>query len=80
VKHHTLNRKAVAELREQRGMSQVDLAASVGVDNSYISQLEGGSREPSAAVALKIAAALGVRFADITATKDLGEAAQAGAR
>lgn len=74
MKHYTLNRQAVAELREQQGMSQADLAQRVGVTGGSISQLESGTREPSAALALKIADVLGVTFADITVTKALDTA------
>jgi transcriptional regulator with XRE-family HTH domain len=76
VKHYTLNRQAVAELREQQGMSQADLAERIGVADSYISLLESGTREPSAATALKIANTLGVEFAVIAVTKGV-QAAQA---
>lgn len=71
MKHYSLNGKAVAELREQQGMTQDDLAQRASLSGSgYISLLETGAREPSGAVALKIAQALGVTFADITVTKD----------
>jgi len=74
MKHYALNRQVVAELREQKGMSQPDLAQRVGVSGGYLCLLENGGREPSASVALRIAEALGVTFADITVTKGLQSA------
>lgn len=71
MKHYTLNRQAVAQLREAQGLSQVQLAEIVGVGPDMLSRYESGARQPSSAVALKIATALGVRFADITVTKGL---------
>lgn len=71
MKHYELDGRQVALLREQRGMGQADLAEKCDLAASYVSLLESGTRQPSSAVALKIAAALGVRFKDITRTKGL---------
>ena len=35
------------DLRKERGLSQVDLASKVGVQNAYISQIESGKRVPT---------------------------------
>ncbi len=52
--------KRVRELRKERGLSQVELAAKVGIDRSYMGFLERGERNPSLEVIAKIAEALGV--------------------
>jgi transcriptional regulator with XRE-family HTH domain len=50
----------VRELRKERGMSQVELAAKVHIDRSYIGFLERGERNPSLDMIAKIAIVLGV--------------------
>ena len=52
--------KHVRELRKERGLSQVELAAKVGIDRSYMGFLERGERNPSLEVIAKIAEALSV--------------------
>lgn len=52
--------KRVRELRKQRELSQVELAAKVGIDRSYMGFLERGERNPSLEVIAKIAEALSV--------------------
>ena len=44
--------------RVRRGMSQGDLSRRIGVDPSYISQIETGRREPSLANLRRIAQAV----------------------
>ena len=51
--------KRVADLRQARGWSQKRLARAIGVDNSYISRIERGQREPRGPVLARIADALG---------------------
>jgi transcriptional regulator with XRE-family HTH domain len=54
------------QLREQRGMSQRDLAAKVGVKQPYIVQLEKGARKnPSLDVLKRLAKALGVPVTEL---------------
>jgi transcriptional regulator with XRE-family HTH domain len=50
----------IREARIAHGMSQADLAATVGVSNSYLSHIEAGRRPVSEPIRLQIAAALGV--------------------
>lgn len=69
MRHYTLNGQTVAELREQRGMTQDALGKRAGVAGSYICLLESGTRQPSADVATKIAWALEVQFSEITTAK-----------
>lgn len=52
--------RRVRELRKERGLSQVALAAKVGIDRSYMGFLERGERNPSLDVITKIAESLGV--------------------
>jgi transcriptional regulator with XRE-family HTH domain len=52
-------------IREERGMSQGDLAAASGVDRVTINQVERGRRKPSLGTLEKLAAALGVEMADL---------------
>jgi transcriptional regulator with XRE-family HTH domain len=52
-------------IREERGMSQGDLAAASGVDRVTINQVERGRRKPSLGTLEKLATALGVELADL---------------
>lgn len=45
-------------MRKENGMTQVELAESVGVDSTYISRLENGRDHPSEEVLLRLAVAL----------------------
>lgn len=46
---------ALAQIRKDLGLSQAKLARLVGVDHSYVSRLEGGTRTPSLEFVLKMA-------------------------
>lgn len=46
--------------RMAKGLSQVDLAASAGIENSYVSRLEGGTRTPSLDVIVRLANAFSI--------------------
>ena len=50
VRHH----------RKLKGMSQEQLALDVGMERSYVSDLERGTRNPSVRVVGRLAEALGV--------------------
>lgn len=50
----------LAELRLAMGYSQNRVARAAGCDHSHISRLETGQRQPSRAVVLRLAAALGL--------------------
>jgi transcriptional regulator with XRE-family HTH domain len=52
--------RRVRELRKERKLSQIELAAKVGIDRSYMGFLERGERNPSLEVIAKIAEALSV--------------------
>ena len=60
VEYQQVFGKRVRELRKERGLSQVELAAKVGIDRSYMGFLERGERNPSLEVIAKIAEALSV--------------------
>jgi transcriptional regulator with XRE-family HTH domain len=48
---------ALKRLREQRGMSQRELGAAVGVNSATISRLEHGHRQPRAVTVARLAQA-----------------------
>lgn len=52
------------QLREKRlkkGLTQAEVAAAVGCDDSSISKYESGERTPELAIALRLEEALGVK-------------------
>lgn len=51
--------KSLRELRESVGISQEKLAATSGLDRTYISLLERGLRQPSLSTIFVLAKALG---------------------
>jgi transcriptional regulator with XRE-family HTH domain len=59
--------KAVRALREERGLSQERLAEAADVDDTYISGLERGLRNPTLLTIDRIARALGVSMATVVA-------------
>ena len=67
---HGMNRKAngasIATIRKALGIQQVALAGRLGVDKSYMSQIEHGARQPAAALLGRIAAELGVPLESIS--------------
>ena len=58
----------VAELREQRGLTQEDLAKRTGIDQGDISRIERGAANPTERTLLRIGDALGaeLRFVERT--------------
>jgi transcriptional regulator with XRE-family HTH domain len=62
LKHFGSNLK---EARNLKGMSQEDLALSLGFDRTYISMLERGKRNPSLFTIYKIAYYLEVKTIDL---------------
>jgi transcriptional regulator with XRE-family HTH domain len=57
---HAAFGEAIRGERKQRGISQEDLALACGLDRTYISGIERGTRNPSLTNILKIAVALQV--------------------
>lgn len=59
--------RAVRGERQRRGLSQEELAELAGLDRTYISGLERGTRNPALTTQHKVADALGVPLADLLA-------------
>jgi transcriptional regulator with XRE-family HTH domain len=58
--------RMIQRLREDKGLSQRQLAARAGVTNGYVSQLEAGDKKnPSLAVLPRLAKALGVPVTEL---------------
>ncbi len=57
--------RTIRELREERGMSPVELAADLGVSLATIYNWETGKSEPRASMLREIAEVLEVRMDDI---------------
>ena len=61
---------AVRRRRRHLGLSQDELAERAGIDRTYVSGVENGSRNPSLLSQQKIATALNVDLADLLRTPD----------
>ena len=61
---------AVRALREKRGLSQNDLASSVGVDRKTINRIENGRHSTSVATLAAIAVSLGEKASVLLAEID----------
>jgi transcriptional regulator with XRE-family HTH domain len=62
--------KRLRQIRESHGLSLNDLAADANVSKTYLWELEqdtAGEKKPSAAILMRIAAALSVTIADLLA-------------
>jgi transcriptional regulator with XRE-family HTH domain len=55
--------KAIRQLRQEKGISQEDLALSAEVDRSYVGRIERGDNNAAILTLLKLAKALGVSLA-----------------
>lgn len=62
--------KTLAELRNERGLTQKELAEKTGIAASTIAMYETGEREPSLKRARILARFFGVTIADIFFGKD----------
>jgi transcriptional regulator with XRE-family HTH domain len=68
VPHANLQKRfgaRVRKLRQERGWTQVDLAERLGVDRSYLAQIEGGQRNVSLAIIETIAAGFGLSLSKL---------------
>ena len=63
----------VCELREQKGLTQADIASELGVTAAAVSKWENGSSKPRVEVLFRLAEILGVRPEELMAGKRLGE-------
>lgn len=59
----------IRQLREARGMTQVELASKSGLPQSHISRLEGLKHSPSRVTLEKIAKALDVKLSELDPTE-----------
>ncbi len=70
---HAAFGKKIRAIRDRRGISQESLAFQCGLDRTYISGIERGTRNPSLTNILKIAASLEVSpwelFVDMPVTQ-----------
>ena len=64
---HAAFGRTMRAVRNRRGASQESLALQCGLDRTYISGIERGTRNPSLTNILKIAAALDVHPAELFA-------------
>ena len=58
-------RNNVAKIRQEKGLSQSDLADLVGVSRNTISSIETGQYQPTAKLALLLCVALDKKFEEI---------------
>jgi transcriptional regulator with XRE-family HTH domain len=64
---HAVFGQGIRAIRGRRGVSQESLALQCGLDRTYISGIERGTRNPSLTNILKLAAALDVPPAELFA-------------
>jgi transcriptional regulator with XRE-family HTH domain len=65
--------RAVRTLRDERGMTQSDLADAAGISTQHLSHIERGLRNPSVEVAARIARALGVALSELIFRAERGQ-------
>jgi len=58
------------ELRQKRGLTQVEVSDRSGLPQARISELERGARVPNLLTMIRIAVALECKFADLTSAFD----------
>jgi transcriptional regulator with XRE-family HTH domain len=58
--------KRIKQLRKHAGLTQEKLGIATGLSQTYLSGIEGGTRNPSIKTLDKIAKALGVKLSDLT--------------
>ncbi len=71
--------RAVRLIREERSISQVQLAADTGFTQSWLSQIEHGRRNPSWSNVVRLADGLGVGIAELAARAETVAATSTGA-
>jgi len=58
------------ELREKRGLTQVEVSQRTGLPQPRVSELERGARVPNLLTMIRIAVALECKFADLASAFD----------
>ncbi|HEQ4057049.1 TPA: helix-turn-helix transcriptional regulator [Streptococcus agalactiae] len=61
----------VKEIRKSLGITQTDLAKSVGVSRQYLSDIENMRKQPTIKIAFHIAFILGVKVDDLFFCEDV---------
>jgi transcriptional regulator with XRE-family HTH domain len=62
--------RAIKRLRAERGVSQEAFAAQSGLHRTYMTQLEGGKRNPSLSTIEQVAEALGLDTGELLAAAE----------
>lgn len=60
----------IKNIRKSKQISQIDLAVAVGIDRSYLSEIENGRRNLSVNILYAIADALEVKISDLLSMDD----------
>ena len=60
----------IKNFRKSKQISQIDLAVAVGIDRSYLSEIENGRRNLSVNILYAIADALEVKISDLLSMDD----------
>lgn len=68
----------IRELRQQEGLTQLDLADRAGISNEFLSKIEHGSGVPSLETIGRIAAGLGLPVCELFPAGEPGESANVG--
>jgi transcriptional regulator with XRE-family HTH domain len=63
--------KRIARMRQEKGMSQVQLGQIVGVSEEQVAEVEAGIRRPPLSVMPALAACLGIAISDLVDDKQL---------
>ena len=72
--------EAIKQLRQERGLSQEEVAHAAGVATSTVSRIERASIEPRAAALEKIAKGLGVTLVELAEAIERTDRANQGSR
>jgi transcriptional regulator with XRE-family HTH domain len=64
--------RAVRAIRKERGISQVQLAEATGFEQSWISHVERGTRNPTWQNVARLTEGLGVGVAELAARAETG--------
>ncbi len=67
--------KNIRDLRERRGITQVQLAERVGITQAMLCQIERGTKNPSLQVGAEIAKNLSCKIEDLLAEESSTESA-----
>lgn len=71
--HRAINKnigKRIAQCRQKKGITQVELAKRVGLSTGWLQQIEYGNSEPSIAKIIMFAEALNVAPQELIKTED----------